>query len=104
MRNTATTLTTRGFRDDPEAANGRRADHIADASNMVGRLHHARGAPGVAAVARPAGANTLKASDLQCLSDSAYTTIVNRERGYKTWGLQLEAIIDANNAKAVGGK
>lgn len=40
------------------------------------------------------------ASDLQCLSDSAYTTIVNRERGYKTWGLELEAIIEANNAKA----
>lgn len=46
----------------------------------------------------------LKASDLQCLSDSAYTTIVNRERGYKDWGLQLEAIITANNAKANGGK
>lgn len=42
----------------------------------------------------------LKASDLQCLSDSAYTTIVNRERGYKTWGLELEAILKANNAKA----
>lgn len=42
----------------------------------------------------------IKASDLQCLSTSAYTTIVNRERGYKTWGLELEAIIDANNAKA----
>jgi hypothetical protein len=42
----------------------------------------------------------LKASDLQCLSDSAYTTIVNRERGYKTWGLELEAILEANNAKA----
>ena len=46
----------------------------------------------------------IKASDLQCLSDSAYTTIVNRERGYKTWGLQLEAVIRANNAKAGGGK
>lgn len=42
----------------------------------------------------------LKASDLQCLSDSTYTTIVNRERGYKTWGLELEAIIKANNIKA----
>lgn len=42
----------------------------------------------------------LKASDLQCLSDSTYTIIVNRERGYKTWGLELEAIIEANNAKA----
>lgn len=41
------------------------------------------------------------ASDLQCLSDSAYTTIVDRERGLKTWGLELEAIIEANNAKAV---
>jgi hypothetical protein len=41
-----------------------------------------------------------KAADLQCLSDSAYTTIVNRERGYKTWGLELEAIINANNVKA----
>lgn len=45
----------------------------------------------------------LKASDLQCLSDSAYTTIVNRERGYKTWGLELEAIIQANNGKAHAG-
>jgi hypothetical protein len=41
----------------------------------------------------PAGA-------LQCLAPDTYTTIVNRERGYKTWGLQLEAIIRANNAKA----
>ena len=46
----------------------------------------------------------IKASDLQCLSDSAYTTVVNRERGYKTWGLQLEAILRANNAKANGSK
>jgi hypothetical protein len=46
----------------------------------------------------------LKASDLQCLSDSTYTTIVNRERGYKTWGLELEAIINANNSKATKGK
>jgi hypothetical protein len=42
----------------------------------------------------------LKAADLQCLSNSTYTTIVNRERGYKHWGLQLEAIIESNNAKA----
>lgn len=42
----------------------------------------------------------LKASDLQCLSDSSYTTIVNRERSLRTWGLELEAVIDANNAKA----
>lgn len=40
------------------------------------------------------------ASQLQCLAPDAYTTIVNRERGYKTWGLELEAIIEANNAKA----
>lgn len=46
----------------------------------------------------------LKATDLQCLSDSAYTTIVNRERGYKTAYLELRAIIEANNAKADGGK
>ena len=46
----------------------------------------------------------VKASDLQCLSDSAYTTIVNRERGYKEWGMELEAIIRVNNAKANGGK
>jgi hypothetical protein len=38
---------------------------------------------------------------LQCLAPATYTTIVNRERGYKTWGLELEATIKANNAKAV---
>lgn len=42
----------------------------------------------------------VKASTLQCLAPDIYTTIVNRERGYKTWGLELEAIITANNAKA----
>ena len=42
----------------------------------------------------------VKADALQCLTPDAYTTIVNRERGYKTWGLELEAIIKANNAKA----
>lgn len=42
----------------------------------------------------------LKQADLQCLSNSVYDVIVNRERGYKTWGLELEAIIQANNQKA----
>lgn len=40
------------------------------------------------------------ASALQCLAPGTYTDIVNRERGYKTWGLELEAIIQTNNAKA----
>lgn len=39
-------------------------------------------------------------AELLCLSDSTYTKIVNRDRGYKGWGLQLEAIIEANNVKA----
>lgn len=43
----------------------------------------------------------VKASDLQCLSKSTYTTIVDRERALKTWGLELEAIVEANNARAV---
>jgi hypothetical protein len=42
----------------------------------------------------------VKAAELQCLSDGVYTRITNRERGYKNWGLQLEAIIQSNNAKA----
>jgi len=42
----------------------------------------------------------VKASALQCLAPDTYTTIVDRERGYKTWGLELEAIIRSNNAKA----
>jgi len=42
----------------------------------------------------------IQASALQCLAPDAYTTIVNRERGYKTWGLELESVIKANNAKA----
>ena len=40
------------------------------------------------------------ASALQCLAPDTYTTIVNRERGYKTAYLELEAIIRANNAEA----
>lgn len=42
----------------------------------------------------------VKASALQCLAPEAYTTIVNRERALRTWGLEVEAIIKANNAKA----
>ena len=42
----------------------------------------------------------VKASALQCLAPGTYTTIVNRERALRTWGLEVEAIIQANNAKA----
>lgn len=42
----------------------------------------------------------LPAPYTMCMTDDTYKTIVNRERGYKTWGLELEAIIEANNAKA----
>jgi len=42
----------------------------------------------------------VKASALQCLAPGTYTTIVNRERALRTWGLEVEAIIKANNAKA----
>lgn len=42
----------------------------------------------------------VKASAVQCLSKDAYTALVNRERGLRTWGEKLEAIIQANNAKA----
>lgn len=45
----------------------------------------------------------VKASELQCLSNDVYTRIVNRERGYKTWGLSLEAILFKNNEKARAG-
>lgn len=37
---------------------------------------------------------------VQCLAPETYTALVNRERGYKTWGLELEAIIKANNERA----
>ena len=40
------------------------------------------------------------ASQVQCLSPDTYTVLVNRERSLRTWGLRLEAIIEANNAKA----
>jgi len=42
----------------------------------------------------------VKASALQCLAPDAYTTIVNRERAYKMYSLELEAIIKANNQSA----
>lgn len=42
----------------------------------------------------------IKGDALQCLAPEAYTTIVNRERALRTWGLSLEATLDANNAKA----
>ena len=42
----------------------------------------------------------VKASTLKCLAPDTYTTIVNRERALRTWGLELEAVIEANNAKA----
>lgn len=35
-----------------------------------------------------------------CMTDATYTTLVDRERALKTWGLQLEAIIQANNQHA----
>lgn len=42
----------------------------------------------------------IKGDALQCLAPDTYNTVVNRERALRTWGLQLEATIDANNAKA----
>lgn len=40
------------------------------------------------------------ASKVQCLAPDTYTALVNRERALRTWGLELEAIIKAANAKA----
>jgi hypothetical protein len=40
------------------------------------------------------------ASQVQCLAPDAYTALVNRERALRTWGLELEAEINALNAKA----
>lgn len=37
------------------------------------------------------------ASQVQCLAPDAYTALVDRERKLRTWGLELEAIIRANN-------
>src|SRR5690348_6023811 len=42
----------------------------------------------------------VKPAEVQCLAKDTYTKIVDRDRGYKNWGLELEAIIEANNAKA----
>lgn len=42
----------------------------------------------------------VKAGAVQCLAPNIYTALVNRERALKTWGLELEAVIKANNAKA----
>lgn len=42
----------------------------------------------------------VQASAVQCLAPATYTALVNRERALKTWGLELEAVIKANNAKA----
>jgi len=50
-------------------------------------------------VARPT-VPAVKPAEVQCLAKDTYTKIVDRDRGYKNWGLKLEAIIEANNAKA----
>lgn len=42
----------------------------------------------------------VQAAAVQCLAPDAYTALVNRERDLRTWGESLEAIIQANNAKA----
>lgn len=42
----------------------------------------------------------VKASAVECLAPDAYTALVNRERALRTWGEELEGIIQANNAKA----
>lgn len=42
------------------------------------------------------------ASSVACLSDSAYTALVNRERALRTWGLELEAIIQSSNSQSQG--
>lgn len=52
--------------------------------------------------ARPVLAPVAPAS-VACLSNDAYTTLVNRERALRTWGLELEAIIQANNHHATEG-
>lgn len=39
-------------------------------------------------------------SALQCLAPAAYTSLVNRERALRTWGLELESIIQSNNNNA----
>lgn len=42
----------------------------------------------------------VQSSAVQCLAPATYTTLVERERALKTWGLKLEAVIKANNARA----
>lgn len=43
------------------------------------------------------------ASSVACLSDTTYTALVHRERALRTWGLQLQAVIQANNQHAHQG-
>lgn len=42
-----------------------------------------------------------KHPQLVCISNATYGELVERMRGYKNWGLQLEAIIKRNNARAI---
>lgn len=42
----------------------------------------------------------VKGSAVQCLAPDTYTALVDRERALRTFALELEAIIKANNAKA----
>lgn len=37
---------------------------------------------------------------VQCLAPPTYSALVLRERGLKAWGLELEAVIKANNGRA----
>lgn len=50
-------------------------------------------------IARPT-LPTVKPAEVQCLADDVYMRLVDRERGYKGWGMQYEAEVKANNAKA----
>lgn len=43
-------------------------------------------------------------AELQCLAPDTYLKVVDRERGYKNWGLENEATLKTNNEKARGGK
>lgn len=43
---------------------------------------------------------SVKASDVQCLADDVYTTLVQRERLTWDWGAAQAAVIRANNAAA----
>lgn len=44
----------------------------------------------------------VESSALQCLAPQTYIDLANRERQYKSWGMQYEAEVEANNAKAKG--